>query len=127
MFLNDLLPTQDTVVVELKYKGEVLKNEDGSPMTIEVYLPHTDKYRKASHAKANGYFDKERKGETFTSEELEDLGVDFVAQTTKAWNITLSEGNQPKCNLKNVKDFYMKFPSFFKQVREEVDSVEVFI
>jgi len=39
--LKDLIPESDTIVVELKFRGEVLTNDDGTPMTIEAYLPHS--------------------------------------------------------------------------------------
>lgn len=127
MFLNDLLPKQDTVIVSLTHKEEKLLNEDGSPMTIEAFLPHTKQYKEAMHARVDNSIEKERKEEHFTASELEEIGLDFMVKTTKDWSVTFAEGDTPKFSYKKAKEFYSKFPSFAKQVRDEVESSQVFI
>lgn len=124
MNLFDLIPASDTVVIELKYKGEVLTNADGSPMTVEVYLPHAKEYREIRHKQADFIISKGE--EKLKSSEYEDLGYNFMADTTKGWNITLSEGDQPKFSKKKAREVYEKLPFIVELIRDVVDKQEVF-
>ena len=103
MDLSKTIPTKDTIVVELEFNGEVLKNDDDTPMTIEVYLPHSKEYRKARHDQADTLIEK--KTERLKSAEAEELGVEFLAKTTKAWNITF-DGKKPKLTVAKAKEIY---------------------
>lgn len=123
MDLNDLIPSNDTIVVELEYKDKKLTNEDGSPMTIEVYLPHTKEYKQARHERQDFYLSKQ--DERLKSAEMEELGLTFVAQTIKGWNITL-KGEKPKFTVKRAVDVFEKLPFIPELILEEVSKVEDF-
>lgn len=103
MDLSKTIPTNDTIVVELEFNGEVLKNDDDTPMTIEVYLPHSKEYRAARHGQADILIEK--KTERLKSAEAEELGVEFLAKTTKDWNITF-DGKKPKLTVAKAKEIY---------------------
>lgn len=103
MDLSKTIPTNDTIVVELEFNGEVLKNDDDTPMTIEVYLPHSKEYRAARHSQADILIEK--KTERLKSAEAEELGVEFLAKTTKAWDITF-DGKKPKLTVAKAKEIY---------------------
>lgn len=103
MDLSKTIPDTDTLKIEIEYKGEVLKNDDDTPMWIEVYLPHSKEYRKIRHEQADTLM--ERRQEKLKSSEAEDLGLDFMAKTTKDWNITFG-GSQPKFTIKKAKEIY---------------------
>ena len=128
MFLYDTLPTSDTVTVELTYKGKTMENDDKTPMTIEAYLPHTKEYKAAMHERVDASFEKERKEEYFKAAELEQVAVDFMAKTTRDWNISVSAKEQNvKFSVKKAKEVYAKYPFIMEQVRREVEKAEDFI
>lgn len=121
--LNDLIPDKDTLVVELKFKGEPLLNKDDTPMTIEVYLPHSKDYRLVKHKQADKVIEKGDK--KFTSLDYEQLGIEFLAQITTSWNITVG-GSSPKLTQKKAQEIYDKFPVIGEQVQEALNKYESF-
>jgi hypothetical protein len=124
MDLNDLIPTSDTVVIELTFKGEVLKNDDETPMTVEAYLPHSKQYRLAKHTQADKLIEGKRT--SITSAEAEELGLERLALITKDWNITLG-GKKPKATTAKCKEVYDKFEWIAELVLDKVENSEAFI
>lgn len=124
MNLDELLPKEDTVVAELSYKGEKLVNDDGSVMTVEVYLPHSKPYRTAKH-KQNDFYLNLGDGVRPASETMEDRGLEFLSEITKSWNITTG-GEQPKLTKKKAKEVFYTFPFITETLLEKVNSVEAF-
>lgn len=105
MDLADLKPKSDTVEVILKHPKteEVLMNPDGTEMTITVYLPHSKEHKKARHKRTDLFIKKGK--QNLTAAEIEDLGTELLAETTKEWNITFN-GEKPKLNMGNAKKIY---------------------
>lgn len=105
MDLADLKPKSDTVEVILKHPKteEVLMNPDGTEMTITVYLPHSKEHKKARHKRTDLFIKKGK--QNLTAAEIEDLGTELLAETTKDWNITFN-GEKPKLNMGNAKKVY---------------------
>jgi hypothetical protein len=56
---------------------------------------------------------------------MEELGLTFVAQTIKGWNITL-KGEKPKFTVKRAVDVFEKLPFIPELILEEVSKVEDF-
>lgn len=111
MDLKDLLPKNDTINVELVYNDKLLVNEDGTPMTVEVYLPHTKVSKQIHYAQSNEYLKRQKSEDDFTLEELVERGLDRLVGITKGWNITFGEdddGNKvkPKFSKKKAKEIY---------------------
>lgn len=111
MDLNDLIPKSDTIEVELVYKGKPLLNEDKTPMTIEVYLPHSKVSKQVMYDQQNEYLKRQKEGNDFKIEELVERGLDRLVGITKGWNITFGEdeeGNKvkPKFTKKKAKEIY---------------------
>lgn len=109
MDLKDLTPSSDTVEVAVVHPAtlEPLANEDGSPMTITMYAPHSKNYKAAVHEQTNKRLKKaqSKNGFDFTAEELEEATLDLLAKTTKEWSITFG-GEQPKLTLSKAKEVY---------------------
>ncbi|NIR87760.1 hypothetical protein GWO13_09480 [Candidatus Bathyarchaeota archaeon] len=109
MDLKDLTPSSDTVEVAVLHPAtlEPLANEDGSPMTITMFAPHSKKYKAAMHEQTNKRLKKaqSKNGFDFTAEELEEATLDLLAKTTKEWNITFG-GEQPKLTVTKAKEIY---------------------
>lgn len=124
MDLKNLIPESDTVVVELVYKGNTLTNEDGTPMTVEVYLPHTKEYKDTRHRQSDFIISKGE--QKLKSAEYEDLGYSFIVDTTKSWNITF-DGDQPKFTKKKAREVFEALPFIPELIRKKVDEQEAFI
>ena len=109
MDLKDLTPKSDVVVVEIKHPatGEVLKNDDKSPMTITMFAPHSKEYKKVLHEQTNKRLKQmqSKKSQDITAEDLEEAALEALAKTTKEWNITYG-GEQPKLTIAKAKEIY---------------------
>jgi hypothetical protein len=108
MDLFDLTPKSDTIVVTLLHPNtdEVLTNEDDSPMTVELYAPHSKEYKAAMHEQTNKQLKKTKGGRKeieVRAEELEKAGLDLLVKVTKSWNITY-KGEKP--GLDRVEEVY---------------------
>lgn len=123
MDLKKFVPETDTLEVALKYKGEVLENDDGTPMTIEVYLPHSKKYREVRHGQADKMIEEKR--ERLKSAEAEEMGLDFLSKTTKSWNITF-DGKKPKFTPAKAKEIYEFLPWVAELLLSEVEKSRAF-
>jgi len=109
--LLDLTPKSDEVVIEVKHPTteEVLKNDDGSNMTITVHATHSKEYKKVVHEIANKRIKvaKKNKSTDFTIEELEESALETVIKITKSWNITY-DGSMPKLTEAKAREVYEK-------------------
>ena len=125
MGLNKVGVVKDTTDVELVHpmSGEVLTNDDGSSMTITVYGPYSDFYKKTMHAQQNKRLAKaQRMGGkmNLTAEELEAGALDLLVKCTKGWKLTLNDGEGfLKLNEENVRKVYTEEP----WVRDQVEAV----
>lgn len=100
--------------------SEVLRNEDGSEMTITVHGPYSKKYKAISHAQQNRRLQKaQRTGGklNLTAEEIEASALDLLVKCVEAWNITIG-GEQPAATEAKVREVFEKLP----WVREQVDA-----
>ena len=125
MDLNDLYPKQDTIEVVLVYKDKTLTNEDGSKMTVEVYLPHTKVSKQVAYTQQNTLMRKREAKEEILAEDWVDLGLERLAGITKSWNITLG-GEQPKFSKKKAKEVYEKFEFIPELIQEALEKDEDF-
>lgn len=123
MDIFDLVPDTDTIIVDLTELKSTLKNEDGTPMTIEVYLPHTKEYRKAKHKQTNTII-KANKTE-FESEEMEELGFNLLASIIKDWNITV-KGQKPKFTVKKAVEVFDVVVAIPNLIQKKLDEQENF-
>ena len=130
MDLQSLIPTDDTIVVELKHPvtEDLLLKDDGKAMTITVYAPHSSTYKSTIHDQTNKRIQKAAKGKkvTFTAEELENATLDLLAKTTKDWSIQLN-GKYPKYSVGEAMELYAKLPWLKQQVLEAQEDYSAFL
>ncbi len=130
MDLQSLIPTDDTIVVELKHPvtEDLLLKDDGKAMTITVYAPHSSTYKAAIHEQTNKRIQKASKGKkiSFTAEELENTSLELLAKTTKDWSIQLN-GKSPKYSVGEAMDLYAKLPWLKQQVLEAQEDYSAFL
>ncbi|TAN83877.1 MAG: hypothetical protein EYR95_18225 [Phormidium sp. SL48-SHIP] len=90
--LQQFAPKNDTITVELP-----LENDDGTPMTIEVYAPYSKEYKSVVHEQANSRIKKMQKNrkDYLTAEELYQAQLDLYVKITIDWDITW-QGKKPK-------------------------------
>lgn len=130
MDLLSLIPTDDTIVVELKHPvtEDLLLKDDGKAMTITVYAPHSSTYKAAIHEQTNKRIQKASKGKkiSFTAEELENTSLELLAKTTKDWSIQLN-GKSPKYSVGEAMDLYAKLPWLKQQVMDAQEDFSAFL
>lgn len=122
MDLMNIGTTKETtdVVLYNPVNSEVLRNEDGSEMTITVHGPYSKKYKAISHAQQNRRLQKaQRTGGklNLTAEEIEASALDLLVKCVEAWTITIG-GEQPAASEAKVREVFEKLP----WVREQVDA-----
>ena len=122
MDLMNIGTTKETTDVTLynPINSEILKNEDGSEMTITVHGPYSKKYKAISHAQQNRRLQKaQRTGGklNLSAEEIEAAALDLLVKCVDDWNITLG-GEQPNCTEAKVREVFETLP----WVREQVDA-----
>ena len=129
MDLNSLIPKSDTLAVDIKHPltGEVMKKDDGSDMTITVYLPHSKEYKASVHEQNNKRIQRAQKGKSvYTSEDLEEATLDLLSKTTKEWNIQL-DGKSPKFTVEDARALYDKLPWIKGQVLQAQEDLTSFL
>ena len=109
MDLKDLTPKSDTVEVTLVHPatGEIIQNDDDSPMTITLYASHSKEYKNLIYQQTDkrlkkAQFDKKIE---VNSAEIEESTLDLFANATKSWKITF-DGEQPELSPKVAKQIY---------------------
>lgn len=109
MDLKDLTPKSDTVEVTLVHPatGEIIQNDDDSPMTITLYASHSKEYKNLIYQQTDkrlkkAQFDKKIE---INSAEIEESTIDLFANATKSWKITF-DGKQPELSPKVAKQIY---------------------
>jgi hypothetical protein len=123
MGLNSIGKIKETTEVELLHPatGEVLLNDDGSPMTITVHGPYSSTYKAINHAQQNKRLMKaQRTGGkmNLTAEEIESSALDLLVKCTEAWNLTL-DTEPEEFSQDKARQVYLDHP----WVREQVDAV----
>jgi len=123
MGLNDIGKVKETTDVELLHPatGEVLLNDDGTPMTITVHGPYSSTYKAVSHAQQNKRLMKaQRTGGklNLSAEEIEASSLDLLVKCTESWNLTLDKKPEDFSQDK-ARQVYLDHP----WVREQVDAV----
>jgi hypothetical protein len=108
MDLFDLTPKSDTIEVTLVHPNteEALLNSDDTPMTVELYAPHSKEYKAAMHEQTNKQLKKSKGGRKdidIKAEDLEKASLDLLVKVTKSWNITY-KGEKP--GLDKVEEVY---------------------
>lgn len=123
MDLRDLTPENDTVVCTVVHpiKREPLKNDDGSDMTIELYAPYSDEYKKVMFEQQNKRLAKAKGGKIdIKAEELDEASVELLSKVTKSWDITFG-GEKPKLSPTKAKEVYKEVFWIRQQLEEAID------
>ncbi len=125
MDLKELTPNLDDIVVPVKHPvtGEVLKNDDGTEMTITLLAPHSKEYKKAQHDQIAKRLQKSQKNgsQELDYSDIEQATLEVLSKTTKAWDITF-DGEKPKLTVAKAKSLYEEVFWLKNQLEEEVSS-----
>lgn len=131
MDLKDLKPKSDTIQVELYHPAtyEPLTTEDGKPMVIEVYAPHSLAHKEVVHEQGNRQLEKMQKNKgkyKLTVQELEEFGIERLSKVTKDWLIQLN-GQKPKFTVQKAVELYKDFPWIKDQIEEALSDNASFL
>lgn len=123
MDLKDLTPNLDDVVIEIKHPttGDLLKNDDGTSMTITILAPHSKEYKKAQHEQITKRLKKAQKSKSQEVDysDIEEATLEVLSKTTKSWDITYG-GEKPKLTPAKAKDLYEEVFWIRNQIEEVV-------
>mgnify|MGYP003642873999 FL=1 len=123
MDLKDLTPSLNDLVVEIKHPatGDVLKNDDGTSMTITILAPHSKEYKKAQNEQINKRLKKAHKSKSQEVDysDIEEATLEVLSKTTKSWDITYG-GEKPKLTAARAKDLYEEVFWIRSQLEEVV-------
>jgi|TARA_R110000824_G_scaffold17902_5_gene71713 hypothetical protein len=128
MDLKDLTPNLDDLVVEIKHPstGDVLKNDDGTDMTITILAPHSKEYKKFQHEQISKRLKKAQKSKSQDVDysDIEEATLEVLSKTTKSWDITYG-GEKPKLTVARAKELYEEVFWIRNQIEEVVtDSLD---
>lgn len=125
MDLSNFIPKSDVATFEIRnpIDGEILVKDDGSEMTVTVYLPHSKEYKAAVHEQNNKRITRAQKGKTvYTSEDLEQATLDLLTKTTKDWNVQLN-GQSLKFSQEKAKEVYESLPWLKVQILQQQEDL----
>ena len=109
MDLMDLKPTSNTVEVALKHPntGELLANDDKSPMTITLHASHSKEYKSAFHEQTNKRLKDMQEGKKteVTAQDMEEATLSMLSKVTASWDITYNK-KKPKLSVDVARDLY---------------------
>jgi esterase/lipase len=128
MDLMNLKPTSDTVEVTITHPntGDVLKNDDKTPMTITVYASHAKEHKAVLHEQTNKRLKAMQSGkkQDFTAQDIEEATLTLLSKITAEWNITYG-GENPKLSVAKAKEIYDEVFWIKAQVEEALaDSLD---
>ena len=130
MDISNFIPTVDTVDVEIKSPVDqsVMKNEDGTPMTITMYLPHSKEYKAVRHDQTNRRIQASQKkgGNKVTAQEIEAETIELLVKTTAGWDVTYKGKHLKEFDPKVAKEMYELATFISEQLFEGVAEAEVF-
>lgn len=125
--LKSLIPT-DTHTFEIKspVDGKVLTKDNGKPMTVSIYGPYSDHFRKVAHEQAKKRLTKAKDSKTeVTLEEYQDFALDTLSATVVDWDIQFDKKALP-FSPEKAKEIFKALPWLIEQVREEQDNLTNF-
>ena len=124
MDIADLKPQSDLVTVYLKDPRDdsPFMNDDGTQMTINLYAPHSRKYKEIMYEQTDKRI-KDKK-QDFKSSELDEATLTQLVKSTESWDITFC-CEKPKCTEKKVREVYEVF-WVRTQVEDAINNYEVF-
>lgn len=109
---------------------EILSPRTGENAGIRVTVMSSDDERMKPIMRRiqNGHIDRNKRGKTIKSEEIEENALDLLAAAVVSWEWygTTWKGEVPEHSRKNVKEVLRESASFRKQVNEKVDDTEAF-
>lgn len=95
MDLMNIIPSSDDIVTTLRHPktNEILKNDDGSEMTITRYSPFSKEYSIVADTQVDTAINLARssEGKDITYSEGKALRSQLIVDTIKEWNITFGE------------------------------------
>ena len=130
MDLKDLTPNLDDLVISVIHPvtSEVLKNDDGTVMTITVMSPYSKEYKKLQHEQITKRLNKAQKSKSQEVDysDIEEATLEVLSKATKSWDITF-DGEKPELTVDKAKAMYEDVFWLKTQLEEEVSESMAFM
>jgi len=120
MDLSKLSAANDTAKVDIydPVSGEILTDDDGSPMWVEVYGMDSKHYRQIDREITNrniGRAQRAKGGLALTAEQLEANESERVIRCVKSWHVVFG-GEALECTEANVRKVLDAVPALREQI-----------
>lgn len=129
MDLSAFIPKSDFATFDIRnpLTGEPMTKDDGTDMSITVYLPHSKEYKSVVHEQNNKRISRAQKGKTvYTSEDLEEATLELLVKTTKEWNLQLNK-EDVKFSPEKARELYDKLPWVKAQMLQAQEDLASFL
>lgn len=125
--LKSLIPL-DTYTFQVKHPAtrEVLTKSNGKPMTLTIYGPYSEKFRKVAHDQAKKRLSKAKDNKVeLTQEDYESFALDTLSATVADWDISF-DGKSVPFSEEKVREILKSLPWLVEQLRDEQDNTTNF-
>lgn len=119
--LNTTAKSNDGAWLPLRDPGtfQVLLDDLGEPVQIQLAGVDSDAYRKAQRRVTNMRLNSRRgMAPKLTAEEMEAEALDILARCTMAWTGIVENGKVLECNYENARKLYSTYP----WIKDQVDA-----
>lgn len=129
MDLKDLKPVKNTIDVTLEHPatGDVLLNEDGTPMVISLFAPYSKEYKELMYKRADERIKKASSEgkEEFSAKLVDEATTSILAESTSSWSITYDK-KQPRLTPAKALEVYTELFWIRPQLEKAINDDEVF-
>lgn len=129
MDLKELKPVKNTIDVTLEHPvtGDVLINEDGTPMVISLFAPYSKEYKELMYKRADERIKKASSEgkEEFSAKLVDEATTSILAESTSSWSITYDK-KQPRLTPAKALEIYTELFWIRPQLEKAINDDEVF-
>lgn len=119
---------ESTLLIRHPATGKIIKNDDGTEMSITLFGEYSDHYKKLLQDRTAKRIEKAREtGESSMSfEDMEEENFEMACACTKGWNITDKDG-PIELSIEKAREVYTEFPWVYTQVRRFLETSSNFL
>lgn len=130
MDLNSLEVKNDVATIAIYHPTEntIIKNDDGTDMTISVYGKYSRRYREIQQNQQNARLKRAERSNKLklTASEIIADRLELTVGCVESWNIQL-DGSVPPCTPDNIRSVFERFPWIREQIETEMEETQAFL
>ncbi len=132
MSLRDVGTVKDTTTITLYHPatGKDLLNADGTPMTITLHGPYSERYKSVLREQQQRRMTDMTRGSrntTLDADELETMSRELIIRCVEDWSLTLEGDEKLAFSRETVESVFVEFPWARDQVNAAMGNVADFL